>query len=128
MHCTVCWLHITLYQEITYHGLISIFVDYAGRLHSSIWHFETKCDIVLSMHALIAALIPLHCVKRGENRSSSFYVKLAEKLKIFEQLAKKLRKNWCIVPNISELAGPIFTNLSEFLDRLMRITKMTFVL
>jgi len=26
----LCWLHISLYQEITYHGLISIFVEHVG--------------------------------------------------------------------------------------------------
>jgi len=53
------------------------------------------------MHALIAVLIPLHCVKHSKNRSSSFGVELGEIVKIFEQLPKKLGKNWCIAPNIS---------------------------
>ena len=29
MHCTVCWLHITLYQKITYLGLVCILAQHA---------------------------------------------------------------------------------------------------
>jgi len=41
-----------------------------------------------------------------------------------------IRQNlaYYIAPNISRCAGPIFTNFSEFVDRLMGVTKLTFVL
>ena len=32
-----------------------------------------------------------------------------------------------IAPNISEHAGPIFTNVSKFIDKLMGVTKLRFV-
>jgi len=46
---------------------------------------------------------------------------------IFEQLAKKLGKNWHIAPNTSERAGLIFTKLSKFVDKLMRVTKLSHI-
>jgi len=41
---------------------------------------------------------------------------------------KKLGKNWHIAPSISECTGHIFTKFSWFVDTLMLITKLTFVL
>jgi len=39
-------------------------------LHSSLWYSETKCNIIVQMHALIAPLIAVNREKNGENRFS----------------------------------------------------------
>jgi len=49
-------------------------------------------------------------------------VKLGEEVNFFEQLAKKLGRNWHIAPNIWEHAGPIFTKQIDVGD------KLTFIL
>jgi len=41
-------------------------------LHCSVSYSETKCTMVLQMHALIAALMAAYGVKNGENRLSRF--------------------------------------------------------
>ena len=62
------------------------------RLRSLLLCSQTKCTIVLQMHALIARLIALHPVKNGENWFSSFWVKVGEKMKI----VLRLGRNWTI--------------------------------
>jgi len=34
-------------------------------LHSLFWRSETECNVALYMHALMAAIMPLHHVKIG---------------------------------------------------------------
>ena len=87
----------------------------------SLCRSETEWNIALQICALIAPLIAVHGVKSGENRLSSFYVKVGEKMKIVLQISQ----NWPILPNILTTTEPVFTNASAFVDVYMQIIKLT---
>ena len=62
-------------------------------LHSSIWRSETKCHIILYMHVSIAALMPLHRVKRLVN----IYPVTSE----FVEFLPRLGHNYMIVVHLA---------------------------
>jgi len=76
------------------------------RLRSLLSCSETKCTIVLQLHALIARLIALHRVKNCENRFNSFWVKVGEKMKI----VLRLGWNWTIFVHLAFWNGLEYHN------------------